>query len=748
MLKSITVSLFFTVLFLYEAKAQLRLIYNETFVSNVNNWPVSADNNSSIGLSEGNYKMEILENDYSRWVYAYPVINPRTYFIIEVKMKMQKVDDNFKVGVIWNVNQTNKNLFTWTNNGKVHGESKVDDVVTDLGTEDSGIKFTNDETHVLKVKSFSNRCEFYIDDKLVKKTDKLPYKLDNGVGVYLYDKGVMMVDYIKVYQERDPINLAETNFKGTKKENLGNAVNTVYSEVQPMISHDGNTLYFTRKDCPGNTNGPRDDIYVSTKDESGNFTKATNLGKPVNNSDYNSVSGISADGNTLLVSGLYNENGANIGDGFCEFTKSSGSWSKPKNLKVKNYYNDNIYSESNYGPNGDVLVLAIERKDTKGGKDIYIALKQADGTFGAPFNAGSVVNSFDDEISPFLAGDNKTLYFASEGLSGYGASDVFMTRRLDDTWTNWSKPINMGPEINSKEWEAYFTIDAKGEWAYMVSTNHSVGKSDIFRFKIPNELKPDTVESMKILKQEFIVKKDTVITTTIKKDTSYTITKTTVDSVIKKEETITHQKFDGKIYGKVYDAKSGKPLNALVEIKELELDKVVKSVMSDENGYEVVVEEGYHYDFYANYMGFIPEHVSLDLTTVNGSINKQIDIYLKHIEKDQTINMNSIFFEEGKTDLRYDSRGELVHVANLMKENPKMTILIGGHTSFNHESSSFNRKISEARAKEVFKALVKLGVDRKRMKVKGYGHDKPMYDVNSLWENAKNRRVDFTILTM
>ena len=99
-----------------------------------------------------------------------------------------------------------------------------------------------------------------------------------------------------------------------------------------------------------------------------------------------------------------------------------------------------------------------------------------------------------DEFGMFLAADGKTLYFASDGLEGgYGSSDVWKATRLDDSWTNWSKPVNMGPKINSDDWEAYFTIPASGEYAYFVSEKNSLGEEDIYRIALPKEAKPEPV---------------------------------------------------------------------------------------------------------------------------------------------------------------------------------------------------------------------------------------------------------------
>ncbi len=745
------ISLGLFLMFCFNTHAQLRLVYNENFVSNKEGWPTADETTHSLKMVEGHYELKIL-NTGSRWVYAYPSINPKTYFIIEIKVKIKATASDYAFGVIWNVEKDGKNLFKWSKNGNLHAEKMSANVATAMGDAKTTKKFDDDAYHIIKVKSFSNRCEFYIDDELVQKTDHLPYKYGNGVGTYVSSTGTAEVDYIRVYQEREPINLIETDFKVTDKQNLGSAVNTHYSEVQPIISHDGNTLFFTRKAYPKNVGGPNDDVWYSNRDANNTFSESQNLGKPINNTDYNCVAGFSADGKKVVAFGKYSAAGASAGDGFCEFTKTASGWGSPKNLDIKNYYNLNEHCEASYSPDGSVLILTIERRDSYGGKDIYISLKQADGSWSAPFNGGALINSYADEISPFLAGDNKTLYFASEGHSGYGSSDVFMTRRLDDTWKNWSKPVNMGPVINSHEWDAYFTIDAKGDWAYMVSNNHSIGKTDIFRFKIPQELKPDSVAAQKILEQ--VVKNETVLVkadSTSTKDS--TDIKTHTDNVLLctdtvKENNLAHTQFVVRVFGKAYDAKTKQVLPVPIVIRDMETHNEVYTSCGEMAGYDAKLAEGSNYDIYANYTGYIVEHTNVDLTTIKGNYEKQVDLYLTRVEKDETVVMNNIFFEEGSAKLRYDSRGALLHIANLLKENPKMTILIGGHTQMNTNEPKFNLKLSNDRAKEVFQELIKMGAARKQMNYKGFGNSKPLYDTKNVWENAKNGRVDFTILTL
>ena len=95
------------------------------------------------------------------------------------------------------------------------------------------------------------------------------------------------------------------------------------------------------------------------------------------------------------------------------------------------------------------LIHAIEMNDSKGDQDLYVSFRKVDGSWSRPKNLGSTINTIKAENSPFLASDGVTLYFSTNGRPGYGKNDIFMSRRLDDSWVNWSEPENLGPSINT-----------------------------------------------------------------------------------------------------------------------------------------------------------------------------------------------------------------------------------------------------------------------------------------------------------
>jgi outer membrane protein OmpA-like peptidoglycan-associated protein len=285
-----------------------------------------------------------------------------------------------------------------------------------------------------------------------------------------------------------------------KPEKLPTTINTTYNELLPVISPDGKTLFFDRKAHPENTKGQfvNDDIWFATMDNTGNFGVAQRLPAPINNENHNYVCSVGADGRSLLLANSYQEQGTsnpqNTGGISISKKTAEGNWTMPEKVIIENYQNISPYAEFQLASNQKVMLLGIEEQQGYGNRDLYVSfLKSDQKTWTSPQNLGSIINTAASEITPFLAADNKTLYFASNGFSGYGDMDMFMSKRLDDTWTNWTEPVNLGKPFNTNDWDAAYSLDAKGEFAYFVGYENGQS-TDIFRAKIPTWLRPENTE--------------------------------------------------------------------------------------------------------------------------------------------------------------------------------------------------------------------------------------------------------------
>ncbi|OFY33062.1 MAG: hypothetical protein A2275_00515 [Bacteroidetes bacterium RIFOXYA12_FULL_35_11] len=484
----------------------------------------------------------------------------------------------------------------------------------------------------------------------------------------------------------------------SKRESLGSNINTQYDEMAPFISPDGRQLFFDRKNSPENAGGEKDidDIWFSSRDSSGKWSIAKNIGAPLNNKFNNFVQSITPDGNTLLLGNIYKEDGS-MESGVSVSHRTKEGWSFPIRQDIEGFYNLNQYANYYLSNDNRHLILAIEMKDSYGGLDLYVCQRKGENTWSQPKNMGNNINTVMNDYSPFLAADGVTLYYSTSGISGFGKEDIFMTRKLDDTWVNWSDPQNLGDEINTKESDTKYNIPASGEYSYFSSSLNSVGLNDIFRIQLPSAVKPKPVVLVK---------------------------------------------------GKVLNERNGKPVSAEIIYETLPDGKEVGRARTDPNTgeYTIILPAGYNYAFRAIADDFIGVAQSLNLKDINEYAEiEQSDLRLAPIEVGAVVSLNNIFFEYAKAVLKPESFPELNRVVEFLEQNPKVAIEIGGHTD-NTGSDATNDRLSKNRAQAVADYIILNGIPSNRVAAVGYGKHRPIAFNDTDEGRAKNRRVEFTIM--
>ncbi|MCK5208281.1 MAG: PD40 domain-containing protein, partial [Cyclobacteriaceae bacterium] len=311
------------------------------------------------------------------------------------------------------------------------------------------------------------------------------------------------IDAIGVSDSNEPITV-EINITNELNNDyvpiaLGPNINSEYNELRPLITSEAKTLFFSRQNHPENTGGVKDDedIWFAERDDiTGDWQKAKNTGRPLNNDGPNFISSISNDGQAMLLllgNAYYSKNRMTQGVSM-SVKNGDGTWSKPKNLDIVNDYN--LSDKANYFLTNDMetIVMSVERKDSYGDRDLFVIFLQEDGTWTQPLNLGSQINSAAEEASPFLASDGKTMFFSSKGFSGYGGYDIYLSRRLDDTWQSWSEPENLGAGFNSREDDIFFNFTENDEYAYFTRGNET--NTDIYKVKLPYYQKPEMLASL------------------------------------------------------------------------------------------------------------------------------------------------------------------------------------------------------------------------------------------------------------
>jgi len=498
------------------------------------------------------------------------------------------------------------------------------------------------------------------------------------------------------------IDIPELLNAGLIIERLNENVNSEYKEFKPLLSPDGKVLYFSRKNHPENIGGVADseDIWYSEKnEETGEWEKAKNIGPTLNNAGPNFVSSVTPDGKTavLLLGNRYLENGKMVA-GLSMSNNQNGEWTKPTTVNIENDYN---YSEkANYylTNNRKVLLMSVDREDTNGGRDLYVSFSQDDSVWTEPLNIGKQVNTVGEESCPFLAADDKTLYFSSSGYSGFGGSDIYATKRLDDTWTNWSIPENLGETINSDQEDLFFNIPVTSEHAYY-SRGVSEEDADIYRIPLPIFVMPERVIA---------------------------------------------------VSGQLLDSKTGKPIEAKVIYERLSDGKEIGVASSDPTTgkYEMILPEGELYGWRAEADGYISESQNLDLRNIEGDAKtvSHKDLKLVPIEQQAIVTLNNVFFAFDKAVLRSESKPELDRLSGILSKRGTMVIEIAGHTDATGPEE-YNLQLSKRRATTVYNYLVNSGISKDKVSVKYYGESQPASTNETRDGRTKNRRVEFKIVS-
>jgi hypothetical protein len=249
--------------------------------------------------------------------------------------------------------------------------------------------------------------------------------------------------------------------------------------ANPMLSADGNTLYLSVYDAD------KQSIYAAARsgDHWSGFQPADAL-----LSDNDTFNSIEACGENFILKGgvPYRRGTGECGFEFLE--KKDGQYYSSGQIRIAGYNNYDDTADATT-TDGGKLILALETDFTQGGSDLYLAARKEDGSYGLLENLGKAINSAADEAMPQLLHDNRTLIFSSNGFSGYGDYDLYVTRRLDDSWKKWSAPVNLGGKINGPGFDGSPHYDEKNEILYYIRGSGDGTK--LFRIGLPSELLAD-----------------------------------------------------------------------------------------------------------------------------------------------------------------------------------------------------------------------------------------------------------------
>ncbi|RXK82990.1 OmpA family protein [Filimonas effusa] len=472
--------------------------------------------------------------------------------------------------------------------------------------------------------------------------------------------------------------------------NLGDSINSPQSEYYPSITIDDSLFVFTRKGA-----GIREDFMSSSRLQPQTpYTKAGLINGDINYQPSKGALHISQDGEWLLFAGNFSGQGFGNFDLYISYYTPTG-WSEPQNLGP-NINTEFWESAPTLSPDKKALYFSSNRPGGYGGKDLYVSYRQPNGRWSPAANMGPAINTAADEQAPFIHADNQTLYFTSDGLPGYGGTDIFVLRKKDNQ--EWGIPENLGYPINTIENEGTLYVASNGIDAYYASDRaDSRGGLDLYKF----ELRPD-IRPVKTL----------------------------------------------YVKGHVFDATTQKGIPSTVELTNDSNQQLVTKVQTDETGhYFITLPVGKDYTFTVNRKGYLFYSDVYALSGKPADTTYQKNIALQPIRINSTVILKNIQFPSNSYELAPVSRIELDKLVDLLGENPAIHIQVSGHTD-NTGDAAQNLKLSANRAKAVADYLISKGIDPKRITSKGYGATKPLAGNDTEQGKAQNRRTEFTITSL
>ena len=510
------------------------------------------------------------------------------------------------------------------------------------------------------------------------------------------------------------------------------SINSTYDEFNPMLSPDGTTLYVTRRGHASNIAGVIDqgDIWYARSTQEG-WTPLIHAGDVINHQGLNGVVGFSADGQRMYLLNYFDSDGnggGNLRQGISVSSLVGGEWTKPERLSIKFFQNNSSHLSATISKDEKILIISMASFTTEGNEDLYVSFKKENGEWTQPKGLGNTVNTFAEEWTPFLASDNRTLYFASNGFEGFGSRDIYMTKRNEGSWINWSTPVNLGETINTEGVELGFYVPLNSKEAYFSTTQNSEGMGDIFRYPLADQ---------------FLDRADdqTIIVQVKENDKSLIDEESATEMVVMNFEVI--------------DARTERPISSDADVvMTFGPDQEIFNTRSLEGSRQFMkaFEVGTQVQVNIKAEGYLDYNSTFEVKATAiasgdefGSAAERFMLTRKEVGTSMKI--DNVLFMRGSASFSNAevAEGEINKLIELMKNNPQMQIRLEGHTD-NRGDARILKSLSEERVKTVRRYMVSQGVDKSRIDIVGYGGERPIAANDTPTSREINRRVEFVII--
>jgi outer membrane protein OmpA-like peptidoglycan-associated protein len=458
---------------------------------------------------------------------------------------------------------------------------------------------------------------------------------------------------------------------------------------------------------------------------------------------------LTADQQELIFTRRRGHNRDDDEDMVISYKDAEGRWLPPQSIS------GNINTPENEGTctisaDGRKLIFTSCQNGYSGDCDLFESIKTGN-QWSKPRNLGPNVNSGDWESHPSLSADGRTLYFVSDRKGGFGRNDIWYTTLAADG--KWAKARNLGDAVNTQYDERSPFIHVNGRTLYFATSGLvGFGGYDIFYTE-----KTDNNWSAPVNMGSPINDHEDQYSLFITADGQkgyYSHEENLPNgqerSVIVEIQIPENQviKFKSNyIKGVVTDSKTKESLKAQIELFDINKNEIVSIVESDSisGQYLMVLTQGSEYALYVNKKGYLFKSLNFNYSEIDHFDPVVIDIALDRAVKGGGSVLKNIFFDVDKYELKEKSATELEKIVRFLVENPQISIEIGGHTD-NTGNAAYNQQLSEKRAKSVYQYLINRKIAPDRLSARGYGSAIPTNSNETEAGRQLNRRIEFTIL--
>lgn len=676
-------------------KAQtLDYIYKNEFTENYMNDDDSRGFDRNSYMQGGFYYFEqMVDNGFWFFVEKFNVDPSKDY---EIEIKMQPygyISDASCFGMIFSGRHDRFserfNTFVMNPKGRVNVGTNKDGVETDvMKWEKKPEVLAADEWYVFKIKNQAGQQHFYINNKKVYQCKHMEIH-DRWYGFYIDGVMGIKVDYFTIKQSRDAIT-ENAYFKKLTKQRVSGIFNDPdKDDICPTLSKDGKELYSAKVAFQTGyfvMNNGIPFLCKSSVDTAGNIGYAKRI-KTLYYSPWYIATTPEKSGFYVGQTSSYPTSYQNSME-FVDPETGVFDLTKKMNLNADGI----VVKHVSISKDGSVMVFSGYKKYEPAGLELYVC-KKSGGSWGSPALI-TTLNTHGDEMTPFISGDMKKLFFSSDGHPGYGYSDVFVAERQDDSWLNWSSPENLGKGINDGGCNLHFTLPDTGNFAYLSSNYGHIHNLDVYKVRLPKK----KIEPL-VLKGKIIYEKGT-------------------DGTLKN-------------LNLVYDKKTLKKENLTID----PVTGTFSTELKRNEPYKIQLPD-------SNFIIISQKEVASNLNPNE----KSLEIIIKKLKKGESFVLENIYFSPNKTELLPASYPSLDMLLNAMISNPDLKIEVQGHTSKTTEGEVFNKELSTNRAAAVRDYLIGKGINAARIKSEGYGYTRPLYTDTTEEHQAKNRRVEIKIL--